>query len=601
MIPLPTVWRPSQVPRLVDDGYVSPDQSTLQLDSVVSSDAGTRRATESLECPFGQEERDEDPLCTACHQVCEPKLCKVCKWCQDFYHRGCEARFTIGRFFCIELCSECHKRLTKMRRYVQEEHEQEGLNWTEETWLHQTVRDFRKARPIPRGRFEHLHRYAKALYHMLRNGVELKDVYGVQSENPLGPLAEMLPTPDGFSTSDQAHSAQAQRALDGDSVPTSDLESALRAKGRVGKKGKGKGRIPRPADLPTPTMSPGQPVPRPPSLPPPQQGDGQVIISPFQDANSRKDSGNGELRTDKKEDVNSSDDSEKNLEKLRKLAKKIGVEVIDPKDRQRVGEEEGTKTPNVEELRRQGAAASAGDPLPTSSPVPVVPEAPPLASPIPHTEGVNQDARTATQGIEGMTAEPPPVQGRRLCMDEFEAERPQRREAGSSNDPSRSLNELGLKSPYVQPDQNIWTQSLLAKVLVQMKDVDISKLKFIEGAYRPIEYEKWIMSVDRLMQGLHPEIGVYWKKALKDAEVTYFKYLKDVSSTRVSLQPKPDMDLLTDIEARIEARMKPLLMSAVPQVVNQQCMFLEDLNCTQVLYRTMVMAGPASKEDRIYA
>ena len=108
------------------------------------------------------------------------------------------------------------------------------------------------------------------------------------------------------------------------------------------------------------------------------------------------------------------------------------------------------------------------------------------------------------------------------------------------------------------------------------------------------------MSVNRLMKGFHPEIGIYWNKALKEAETTYFEYLKDVSSTRVSLQPKPDMDLLTDIEARIEAKMKPLLMNAVPQVVSQQCMFLEDLNCTQVLYRTMVMAGPASKEDRKY-
>ena len=41
-----------------------------------------------------------------------------------------------------------------------------------------------------------------------------------------------------------------------------------------------------------------------------------------------------------------------------------------------------------------------------------------------------------------------------------------------------------------------------------MKDVDVGKLKFIEGAYRPIEYEKWIMSVNRLMKGFHPEIGI---------------------------------------------------------------------------------------------
>ena len=38
-------------------------------------------------------------------------------------------------------------------------------------------------------------------------------------------------------------------------------------------------------------------------------------------------------------------------------------------------------------------------------------------------------------------------------------------------------------------------------------------------------------------------------------------------------------------------------MNAVPSVVTQ-CMFQVDLTCTQVLYRTMVVSGPASKDDR---
>ena len=269
-----------------------------------------------------------------------------------------------------------------MRSKVQEEHERAGLNWVEETWLHQTIRDFRKGRPIPRGRLENLHRFAKALYYMLRSGIELKDVYGVrgvQDMNPFGPLAEMLPMPEGFTTSERAHSAQGQRNLDGDSLQTSDLDSGLLAhgaKGRKGKKGKGKGGVQRPADLPTPTMSPGQPVPRPEGLPPPQQGDGQVALSPFEDANSRKNSGSGELRTENKEDKNCSDESAKNLEMLRELARRLGVELPEPQDRQRV-DGQGTRTPNVPDLRNQGAAASAGKPLPTNSPVPAVPEVPP--------------------------------------------------------------------------------------------------------------------------------------------------------------------------------------------------------------------------------
>ena len=87
-----------------------------------------------------------------------------------------------------------------------------------------------------------MHKFAKALYHMLRNGVELKDVYGsqgVQSVNALGPLAEMLPMPERITTSQRAHSALSQENLDGDSIPTSELESGLRANEAKGRKGKG--------------------------------------------------------------------------------------------------------------------------------------------------------------------------------------------------------------------------------------------------------------------------------------------------------------------------------------------------------------------------
>ena len=77
---LPTLWRPSLIPAPVDDGY-SPQPSTVRHDdSVESSDPGTRRATASLEWPVGQEAQHDDPLCTVCDQVCEPKLCKVCHW-----------------------------------------------------------------------------------------------------------------------------------------------------------------------------------------------------------------------------------------------------------------------------------------------------------------------------------------------------------------------------------------------------------------------------------------------------------------------------------------------------------------------------------------
>ena len=54
----------------------------------------------------------------------------------------------------------------------------------------------------------------------------------------------------------------------------------------------------------------------------------------------------------------------------------------------------------------------------------------------------------------------------------------------------------------------------------------------------------------------------------------------------------------TDIEERIEHKLRTILMSSVPASINQQCAFTEDLTCAQILYRTMVLVGPASREDR---
>ena len=89
-------------------------------------------------------------------------------------------------------------------------------------------------------------------------------------------------------------------------------------------------------------------------------------------------------------------------------------------------------------------------------------------------------------------------------------------------------------SPYVQSDDSAWNQSQLAKVLLALKDSDVKKLPFTDKSYKPFEYEKWKMAIDRTMKGLHPEIGKYWEKISRNAEEVYFQYLKDLSPTRVS-------------------------------------------------------------------
>ena len=51
------------------------------------------------------------------------------------------------------------------------------------------------------------------------------------------------------------------------------------------------------------------------------------------------------------------------------------------------------------------------------------------------------------------------------------------------------------------------------------------------------------------------------------------------------------------IEQRIDLRLKMMLNYVIPQTIIRQCDDRDDVTCAQILYRTMVFAGPASKED----
>ena len=68
--------------------------------------------------------------------------------------------------------------------------------------------------------------------------------------------------------------------------------------------------------------------------------------------------------------------------------------------------------------------------------------------------------------------------------------------------------------------------------------------------------------------------------------------------TRVSIFPK-EVVATTPIEERIEPRLKMMLTNILPQAIVRQCDDCEDASCAQILYRTIVFAGPASKEDYV--
>ena len=96
-----------------------------------------------------------------------------------------------------------------------------------------------------------------------------------------------------------------------------------------------------------------------------------------------------------------------------------------------------------------------------------------------------------------------------------------------------------------------------------MKEAEFSKLRFVEGSYRPFEYERWVKAITRTLTSMHPELGAYWQRILKSAEDVYHRYLADVSTTRVSLKPTETLSR-TAVEDRIENKIRTMLMNAVP-------------------------------------
>ena len=78
--------------------------------------------------------------------------------------------------------------------------------------------------------------------------------------------------------------------------------------------------------------------------------------------------------------------------------------------------------------------------------------------------------------------------------------------------------EEGPSPFFMEEADKVWQQEYLARALLQMKETEIMKLKFVDGSYRPYEYERWINAVTRTMTALHPEMGNYWKRVVRSAE-----------------------------------------------------------------------------------
>ena len=79
---------------------------------------------------------------------------------------------------------------------------------------------------------------------------------------------------------------------------------------------------------------------------------------------------------------------------------------------------------------------------------------------------------------------------------------------------------------------------------------------------------------------------------------TYHRYLREVSSDRVHLQPGENISH-TDIENRIDTKLGTVLLNNMPAEIKEQCAYRSDISTAQILYRAMTHAGPADKADRM--
>ena len=200
-------------------------------------------------------------------------------------------------------------------------------------------------------------------------------------------------------------------------------------------------------------------------------------------------------------------------------------------------------------------------------------------------------------GFPGTTPKRPPEE---YVRENLSKEAPQGQSEGiPKTPPARPAAEPKVTSPspaFMVPEDSVWNQSYLAKALQNMKETDFAKLKFTSSANKPAEFEKWLILMETTTHAQHQEIGSYWKRVVDLADVAYHKYLKDVSYTRIAIAPE-ERPPSTHIEERIESRLRMILNQVIPPVIVQQCDDKPVVSCALILYRTMVHAGPASKDD----
>ncbi|CAK0805588.1 unnamed protein product, partial [Prorocentrum cordatum] len=158
------------------------------------------------------------------------------------------------------------------------------------------------------------------------------------------------------------------------------------------------------------------------------------------------------------------------------------------------------------------------------------------------------------------------------------------------------MEEVVLQELMAAADRGSGSASSLETVLAKLRDTDIPKLEFTKGAPKAAAFEKWLQRASLRIGGWHRAIEAYWARAQEVTAAAYDDYLQLGPMQRPMVRPAADW--VQPEQIGIELKLRPILLEAVPESVRQAALNTRATSVVDVLFATMVEAGPGTLQDQ---
>ena len=108
--------------------------------------------------------------------------------------------------------------------------------------------------------------------------------------------------------------------------------------------------------------------------------------------------------------------------------------------------------------------------------------------------------------------------------------------------------------------------------------------------------ETWLQVTAISLNGRHGVIDDFWSRVVGVTENAYWKYIRADPMCRQGLKP-PEVCVTVDCNT-VEARLRPLMMKAVPDGVKKTALNTHETGVADLLFGVMLEAGPGNARDR---